>query len=219
MKGIFHLSPTKPRYNEVWDVSIVLEHLSALYPLSALNLKELTFKLVMLIALVSAQRAQTIALLSLDNMVAGKNSYTFTLTQHVKQSSPFIKNPVVKLTQYRHDKSLDVVATLQEYIRRTGEYRQEEKTLFLSFQKPYCAVHKETISRWLKTILHEAGIDVSVFKGHSTRAAATSKAKRNFGQIDDILQTAGWKNSTIFGKYYNKPLDNSASFAESVLNS
>ena len=33
------------------------------------------------------------------------------------------------------------------------------------------------MSRWLKELVGQAGIDTTVFKGHSVRGAATPKAK------------------------------------------
>ena len=42
-----------------WDVSVVLKYLFTSYPLSELSLKQLTYKLIALIALTTAARAQT----------------------------------------------------------------------------------------------------------------------------------------------------------------
>lgn len=42
MKGIYELIKPKPKYNQIWDVSQVLDYLKTLYPLEKLSLKELT---------------------------------------------------------------------------------------------------------------------------------------------------------------------------------
>ena len=44
MKGIYELIKPKPKYNQIWDVSQVLDYLKTLYPLEKLSLKELTQK-------------------------------------------------------------------------------------------------------------------------------------------------------------------------------
>ena len=44
-----------------WDVSIVIKYLFTLCPLSELSLKQLTYKLIALIALPTAARALTIS--------------------------------------------------------------------------------------------------------------------------------------------------------------
>ena len=51
MKGIFNEKPPKPKYKWIWDVDQVLEYLEKL---DTVNLRSLTHKLVMLLALTSA---------------------------------------------------------------------------------------------------------------------------------------------------------------------
>ena len=73
MKGVFKLRTPTPRYTFIWDVKPVLDFLLRLSPARVLSLKQLTLKLATLIALVSAQRVQTILCMSLDNMTLGKS--------------------------------------------------------------------------------------------------------------------------------------------------
>lgn len=50
--------------------------------------------------------------------------------------------------------------------------------------------------------MHLAGIDTSVFKGHSVRGAvATEVAKQGFC-IPKILQFADWSQESTFTKFY-----------------
>ena len=58
-KGIFNQTPALPRYTHTWDVDTVLRFLLTLSPVRRLSVKNLSLKLVMLIALVSGQRSQT----------------------------------------------------------------------------------------------------------------------------------------------------------------
>ena len=60
LKGMFHVRPPEPRYSFTWDVNVLLTFLESWFPLSALELKQLTLKTAALVALVSAQRSQTI---------------------------------------------------------------------------------------------------------------------------------------------------------------
>ena len=57
---------------------------------------------------------------------------------------------------------------------------------------------------------------LSHLKPHSTRAAATSKAKTASVPIQEILKTAGWSSSRCFDKFYDKPVE-SSTFASAVL--
>ena len=65
MKGVSEKKPVLPRYKNTWDVNIVLKELETWIPTEKLTLKELTYKLCMLIALLLGQRCQTIQALQI----------------------------------------------------------------------------------------------------------------------------------------------------------
>ena len=52
MKGVFQSRPSCPRHLATWDVSVSLSYLRTVSPKEDLSLKEVTFKLTMLMALV-----------------------------------------------------------------------------------------------------------------------------------------------------------------------
>ena len=194
----------------------MLHYLQGLSPVGTLKLKELTLKLVTLILLVSGQRGQTVHLLDLSNMRVSTDSYTFLFTKLLKQTRPGFSNPAVTLTAFR-DSRLCVVTTLKEYISRTEPLRGSESQLLVSYTKPHKAVSRDTIGRWVKTVLLSAGIDTKKFKPHSTRAAAVSAASNASVPLDEILKTAGWSSESTFGKFYNKPVLRESRFPSSVL--
>lgn len=142
-------------------------------------LKDLTLKTVMLTMLVSAQRGQTIHQLSIDDMRKTDNSIVFMLSKPIKQSKPGSKPVTVELSSYTADPDICVVTTLNMYLDHTSLLRGSNKQLFISYLKPYNAVSRSTISRWIKIVMINSGINVQMFKPHSTRAAATSKAYTN----------------------------------------
>ena len=170
----------------------------------------------MLIALVSAQRGQSINILDIQCMREASTQFEFLLSEHIKQSRPGYKVPSVVLKAYPDDPSLCVFTHLKEYLKRTKPLRGTEAKLFISFIKPHKVVSKETISRWIRMVMFAAGIDTNQFKPHSTRAAATSRAKAACVPIHEILNTAGWSSSRCFDRFYNKPLE-SSTFASAVL--
>ncbi|CAH3179081.1 unnamed protein product, partial [Porites lobata] len=190
MRGIYKSNPPTPRYHTTWNVQTVLTYLSSQDSVEKLDLKSLTLKLLMLIALVSAQRGQSIHMLDTACMKVTESSYEFSLPEHVKQSRPSFKTPSVILKAYPVNKALCVYSHLTEYLRRTQSLRGAETKLFISFVKPHKRVSRDTISRWIRTTMESAGIDISMFKPHSTRMAATSKAKGASVPIQEILRTA-----------------------------
>ena len=82
--------------------------------------------------------------------------------------------------------------------------------------KPHKRVSSSTIGTWIKTTLAMTGIDVSVYKAHSIRAASTSKVSCVGGKNPQILKTAGWSNAGTFAKYY-KEIKIQSSFGERVV--
>ena len=60
-----------------------------------------------------------------------------------------------------------------------------------------------------------AGIDMTKYSAHSTRAASVSAASRANVNIDDIVQTAGWSSECCFAHFYNKPIAKVSSYARS----
>ena len=149
-------------------------------------------------------------------MRVSTDSYTFLFTKLLKQTRPGFSNPAVTLTAFR-DSRLCVVTTLKEYISRTEPLRGSESQLLVSYTKPHKAVSRDTIGRWVKTVLSSAGIDTKKFKPHSTRAAAVSAASNASVSLDEILKTAGWSSESTFGKFYNKPVLRESRFPSSVL--
>ena len=218
LKGVFKVRPTLPRYEQTWDTSVVLDYLETLHPVATLSLKDLTLKLVMLTLLVTGQRGQTIHLMDLDYMKQGKQSYTFVIQERIKTTRPGRKQPKLVLTEFRKNSKLCVVKTLQEYIKRTKDIRNSSR-LFITYIKPHKEASRDTISRWTKAVMKEAGIDMTVFAAHSTRAASTSKAATRNVPLNTILKTAGWSNENTFTKFYKKQIHNNLDndFATAVL--
>ena len=60
LKGVYNLRPSLPKYQFIWDVNIVLQYLNTFPATANLSMEKLTYKLVMLIALITGQQCQTI---------------------------------------------------------------------------------------------------------------------------------------------------------------
>ena len=151
-------------------------------------------------------------MLDIQFMKEGDPFFEFALPEHIKQSRPGYKVPSVLLQAYPADQSLCVFTNLKEYLQRTKLSRGNERKLFLSHAKPH-----DTISRWIHSVMVEAGVDVSTFKPRSTRAAAASKAKNSSVPVKQFLNTAGWSSERTFDRFYNKQVQKAGGFVTSVL--
>lgn len=77
----------------------------------------------------------------------------------------------------------------KKYLKRT-ENLYQGKELLISTMKPFKAVSKSTVTRWIKLTMPNAGIDKS-FGAHSARAASTSKVSLHGIPLQTIIQTDG----------------------------
>lgn len=68
-----------------------------------------------------------------------------------------------------------------------------------------------------QTVLEKSGINVNLFKAHSTRAAATCNAFFKSVPLERILSVAGWSSSDTFAKFYKKPVINTDGFSTVLL--
>jgi hypothetical protein len=87
------LRPIVPRYSCTWDVDRVLLVLRQLSHVRSLNLKDLTLKLTMLVALTGAARTQSIHLFSVDNFKRLSTEYVFKYDRLLKQIRVITKLP------------------------------------------------------------------------------------------------------------------------------
>lgn len=216
MKGFFNSRPVKPRPIFVWDVSVVLKFLSTLFPVEELTLKLLTFKLIALIALTTASRAQTLSALDISLLSKFHDRYIFQFKQLLKTSKPGKPAPTCVLHRYIKEE-LCVIHTLDEYLKRTKTKRKSTK-LFVSFLT-FKSVTTCTLARWLRQVLQLAGIDESNFSAHSFRGASASKALQLGVSINDIMKTANWSSSKTFYRFYHKEVISENNFASVLLNS
>jgi integrase len=214
MKGAFNERPALAKYTTTWDTKTVLNFLQTLDNTN-ITLLQLSCKLCMLYLLCTAQRCQSLHLIELDDINIS-NDIIFIHQNHLlKQSRPGYHQETISLKPYKSNKNLCIVNTLKQYLKRTENLRNG-KELLISTIKPFKAVSKSTVARWIKLTMSNAGIDKS-FGPHSTRAASTSKASLHGIPLQTIIRTAGWTNAKTFEKYYKKPLPDQKSIQDAVM--
>ena len=207
MKGIFERKPSLPKYAFTWDVGQVLRYLKALPVSSELSFKLFTYRLVMLLSLLTAQRGQSIHLLVLKDIYLDpaltfcRISYS---AKHKTTRQGFHAKPA-EIAAYP-DKKLCLVDHLHRYILSTNKLRSSDE-LLVTLQRPHKPIARATLSRWVKDVLKAAGIDTSIFSAHSTRSASTSAAWSMGASLDSILQAAAWSSSLTFARFYNRGSD------------
>ncbi|XP_066600551.1 uncharacterized protein [Prorops nasuta] len=218
LKGIYNNKPAKPRYDRIYDLDPILLALEKLYPLERLSLPELTDKLIMLFALVTAHRKQTLSFILISNIIETTRGYEIEIPQKVKNSKRGAFQPLLILPKFTGKPELCIVNTLNRYLEVTKDLREQCDSLFITTKKPYRKASKDTISRWIRAFLGKCGIGRE-FAPHSLRHAVTSSALKKGIDISVIKRLAGWsERSNVFNRFYNRPIvSDDNTFAEATL--
>ncbi|XP_057338526.1 uncharacterized protein LOC130676391 [Microplitis mediator] len=219
MKGVFNQRPSKPKYEKIFSLDPVLDNLEKLYPLENLSMLELTEKLVMLLAIVTAHRKQTLALIKVNNIMKTDSGYEIKIPDRIKTTKPGGYQPLLIIPKFEENPKLCAASVLERYLRVTKEKRDKTENLLLTTRSPFGAASKDTISRWIRAFLNKSGIGAE-FGPHSVRHASTSAALKKGVDINVIKSLAGWsERSRTFDRFYNRPIINDKkTFTDSILN-
>lgn len=164
VKSIYEKCPPQPKYNSFWDVGKVFQLFNNWPENNLLTRKHLTWKLTMLLLLVSSQRGQTILHLSVKGMSLTKDFAVFRMDKLLKHNRLGDPLDTIYFQSYNKNPKLCVVRTLKTYLCVVGPDRKTKKQLLLSVSAPYHEVKRDTIARWTKDTLNAAGINTDVYK-------------------------------------------------------
>ena len=175
MRGVFNIRPTLPKYHYTWDAGIAIKHISKM---NNDNLKSSSMKLATLLVLLSGQRCgEILSVLDIQNISLSQDMCIFRLGDCLKTSG--LRNHLgeIKFPAYHADVTKCPVYCINQYLNKTEGFRGSVTSLFIRLNRPFKTAFKDTLARWVKKTLIEAGINMSIFSPHSTRSASTSKVK------------------------------------------
>lgn len=203
LKGIYNSKPPTPRYSVTWDVDQVLRYFDTLEPNPDLPLKVISKKLALLLAITLMLRVSEIATISKQSVCITEEKVTFSLLKPRKAQKTGAPHSF-SIKKFRANPKLCPVSCFGYYVFLTDTMRSDlnSDSLFMALLKPHRPVTGATIGRWIKEMMSLSGIDTSVFKAHSTRGAAASRAAGAGVPIDSILSAAHWAQESTFKKFY-----------------
>ena len=125
MKGVFSLRPPEPNHFVTWDVRQVLNFLKTWAPAESLSLKQLTLKLVMLAALITAARSSFANEINLCFRYFKPNGVLFKIPGLTKCAGP--KRPLQNLFSagFPTGRRLCFVKYLKNYEKVTKNLQQK----------------------------------------------------------------------------------------------
>ena len=96
-----------------------------------LSLTDMSWKLTMLLALLSGQRVKTLKALTPTSMTLTANKCVFTIDTPLKTTRPGKHLGRIEFLTYEPDRNLCVVQNLQDYIDRTSHLSGKTDQLLL----------------------------------------------------------------------------------------
>ena len=204
IRGVHNCRPPLMKQSTVWDPTILLRFIDEMGDNDDLSLKQLTYKTVALLMLLSGSRVHCVHAFSTDSMHrSGGNAFTFYPTVLLKHSRPKFRGKPITYRAYPDNPRLCIVKSLEDYIWRRDMITDTD-ALLVTHRAPHRPASKDSIARWLKDALKEAGI--TNYTAHSYRSASTSLAFCRTVSLKEILEQGQWTQQNTWSKYYKKEL-------------
>ena len=161
------------------------------------------------------QRCQTVHAINILHVRISNGVCYIPFYTKLKQTRKGHHLAPLKFKVYTKEPKLCVITNLIEYLKKT-QGKRSDGALFISSQKPHNSVSRDTVSRWVKEMMTNAGIDPN-FVSHSSRSAASSFARTKGVSLKDICDVCGWSNERTFAHHYQKEILG-RTVAEAILN-
>lgn len=114
LKGAYKLRPATPKYDITWVPQVVLDFIASWLPDKDLSLERITKKLVILLALTTAHRVQTLSLIKTGNIKISPAGVQIRIVDIIKTSGTGREQPVLFLPYYVENKAICPATTLQD---------------------------------------------------------------------------------------------------------
>ncbi len=223
LRGARRLHPPRPPLVPSWDLSVVLNALqrAPFEPLQSVELKFLSLKTALLVALASIKRVGDLHAFSVDEACLEFGpAYSHVILRprpgYVPKvpTTPF-RDQVVNLQALPLEEAdpalalLCPVRALRAYVDRTRCFRTSDQ-LFVCYggRLKGKALSKQRLSHWIVDAIalayQQQGRPCPLgVTAHSTRSVASSWALAHGASLADICRAAGWATPNTFARFYN----------------
>ena len=187
------MRPPKPRYTYTWDVCLVTKYLDSLGKDQVTTLKAPLNQNWQCFLLFPVWNE----LCPLQSWISGTAVWPqkeFPSHLCLRESEALQINYLQAFfASFPHNKRLCPVDTLRHYLKATRNLRpvfpsSKPDPLFVSYVKPHNPITAPTLSRWLRMVLKNAGIDTDILKAHSVRGSSTTAAVNSNVPLDDVME-------------------------------
>ena len=200
----------------IWDVKLLLDHFERQQSNKHLTLMALSKKLATLLLLISMHRSVDLTGLHIRHLTwedqdstaifklqTFNKTYTYRTTKRMAMRLQTLRISLfMPANDSRWSSKVCPVRCLHHYLRCTKLTWGKNSQLFVTTTDSFMPAKLPTIYRWVKVLMHDAGIDISKYAPGSIRKASSSSAFAEGISVQTILKRAGWTNSNTFAKHY-----------------
>ena len=214
----FRIERPLPSYHfPPWDLLRVLSLLRGppFELLSCCSLRDLTRKVLFLVALATACRVGELQAVSSFISYSGDDLYLSYLPEFrmktESSSTPLPRSFAVRslrdfVGSLPDELLLCPVKAVRVYVSRTSSVSPRPRSLFLSPRTPMRPISKNALNYFLRSVILQSltspPSSSSSVRAHSIRSVSTSAAFSRNVALYDILAAATWCSSTVFNSFY-----------------
>jgi hypothetical protein len=204
--------PGKAKYETTWDPSIVYRLLEKWGPPESLELDRLRARAVVLLRLARMLRSDDIIKIDMTLSTISADAFVFHTrrAKHDRDISGVSRPRVIKAMSQDY-RAICAVANVYEYHQRTREWRARmghQGRLFFAHDGE--ALSAQRIGKISMEVMQKAGVNTDIYKAHTIRHAAISKALLSHHSIDEVMAAAQISNAHVILKYYAKSVEGRA---------
>lgn len=139
MRGVSKLRPSGPKYDFTWEPATVLKHLEEVATSENCTLKDLTLKLITLLALITGHRLQSLSLIKIENINIISDRVQILIPDTIKTSGPGRSQPHLQIPFFGANPNLCVASILIRYLEKSMGERNpsQSRNRCYAFQTPF----------------------------------------------------------------------------------
>ena len=198
LRGTQIQNPTVPRYNEVFDVLVLINYIKKeLIPSERpVDVRDCCILLFRILVLMRSSEVRLIDMKEID-FEAGTFKWLGSKTAVGVFLSPEVPFPAA----YH---GIDLKALVKKWLKMREDSNCSFLCCGLTRKTFHSVLSVDRIRNICKEHMKAAGIDTTKFKPHSIRHASASALIANGGTLDQVMALGRWQSLTTFFKYYLK---------------
>ena len=118
-EGLYKLRPSLPRYTTTRNSEIILKEAAKFEPIESLSLRDITEKLIILLAMGTAHRVRSLSLISTDHKKIEQSGIEIKIVDLIETSRPGAAQPNFFIPFFNNNPTICLSRTISRYLQVT----------------------------------------------------------------------------------------------------